>query len=62
MKYRKESKKRNLSKKRILVLCEGKTEKLYLEGLRKTLGRQLQRDIDLDIIKAKQGEPVTAIN
>ena len=61
MSYRKESKKRKLSKKRILVLCEGKTEKLYLEGLRKTLPRQIQRDINLDIIKAKQGEPVTAI-
>jgi hypothetical protein len=62
MRYRRESKKRKVSKRRVLVLCEGKTEKIYLEGLRRSLPKQLQRDIDLDITKAKEGEPVKSIN
>ncbi len=61
MKYRREKKVRKVQKQRILLLCEGKTEKFYLEGLRKTLPRPLQRDIDLDIMQAKEGEPVKAL-
>lgn len=61
MKYRRERKIRKVQKQRILVLCEGKTEKFYLEGLRKILPRPIQRDIELDIVKAKEGEPVKAL-
>ena len=61
MKYRKERKIRGLSTNRILILCEGKTEKVYLEGLRRSFPRQLQRDISLEITQAEHSEPVTAI-
>ena len=53
--------KRRVSNTRILILCEGKTEKFYLQGLRKTLPRKAQRNIDLDIISAKESEPVKAV-
>lgn len=55
--YRKENKRRKLTNKRILILCEGKTEKFYLENLRNSLPRQLQRDIRLEITNAKESEP-----
>jgi hypothetical protein len=61
MRYRRESKKRKVSKQRILVLCEGKTEKIYLEGMRRSLPKQLQRDIDLSISTAKESEPIKSI-
>ena len=59
--YRREGKKRKLSKHRMLILCEGKTERFYLQGLKKTLPRQVQRNIDLDIITAKESEPEKAL-
>ncbi|HPE56379.1 MAG TPA: RloB family protein [Bacteroidales bacterium] len=62
MRYRKETKKRKISKLRVLVLCEGKTEKIYLQGLRNTLPKQLQRDIQLDFVTAKEAEPAKAIH
>ena len=61
MSYRKEKKIRKVSKNRILILCEGKTEKVYLEGLRKSFPRQLQRDISLEIVQAEHSETITAI-
>ena len=61
MSYRREKKIRKVSKNRILILCEGKTEKIYLEGLRKSFPRQLQRDISLEIVQAEHSETVTAI-
>ncbi len=42
---------------RILILCEGETEKLYLNGLLSTLDRQIQRDISIIVQKAYQTEP-----
>lgn len=45
----------------MLILCEGKTERFYLQGLKKTLPRHVQRNIDLDIISAKESEPEKAI-
>ncbi|MCF8374306.1 MAG: RloB family protein [Bacteroidales bacterium] len=62
MTYRKEIKKRKVSKQRILIVCEGKTERLYLDGLKKTLPRQVQRDIEVNVVTAKEGEPLKAIS
>jgi hypothetical protein len=61
MRYRKDLKTRKIHKNRILILCEGKTEKVYLEGLRRSFPRQFQRDISLEITQADHSEPVTAI-
>ena len=61
MQYRKENKKRSL-KQRILILCEGKTERLYLQGIKNTLSRAVQRDVEINISQAKSSEPVTFIN
>jgi len=61
MSYRREKKIRKVSNNRILILCEGKTEKIYLEELRKSFPRQLQRDISLEIVKAEHSETITAI-
>jgi hypothetical protein len=61
MQYRKENKKRSL-KQRVLILCEGKTERLYLQGIKNTLSRAVQRDVEINISQAKSSEPVTFIN
>ncbi|MBN2745906.1 MAG: RloB domain-containing protein [Bacteroidales bacterium] len=53
---RKENKRGKVSQ-RMLVLCEGKTEKIYLEGLKSTLPKNVQRDIQTTIIQAKKSDP-----
>lgn len=54
--YRKRNNIRKISP-RILVLCEGYTEKLYFWDMRATLSRQAQRDITINIHKAHKTEP-----
>jgi len=61
MKYRKQGKIRQLSENRILILCEGKTEKVYLEGLVRSFPKKLQYNFDFKIIAANHGEPVSAL-
>lgn len=60
MQYRKEIKRKKVTQ-RILILCEGKTEKLYLANLKSTLPRDIQRDVDIDILQAKNSEPTNTI-
>lgn len=60
MLYRKEIKRKKVTQ-RILVLCEGKTEKLYLTNLKSTLPRDIQRDVDIDILQAKNSEPTNTL-
>lgn len=60
MQYRKEIKRRKVTQ-RILILCEGKTEKLYLTNLKSTLPRDIQRDVNIDIFQAKKSEPTNAL-
>lgn len=43
--------------KRILILCEGLTEKLYATSLRSDLPRSLQRSISVDIVKGDEQDP-----
>lgn len=56
---RKETK-RGLVSKRILILCEGKTEKLYLDGIKNSLPKSNQRDIQTVVIQAKRSDPTIA--
>jgi hypothetical protein len=58
--YRKANKIKRLQK-RILILCEGETEKIYLSSLKNTLNRDVQRNIEINIQKAKYSEPVNII-
>ena len=60
MQYRKEIKKRRVTQ-RILILCEGKTEKLYLTSLKSTLSRDIQRDVSIEILQAKKSEPMNTL-
>ena len=60
MLYRKETKIRK-PQQRILIFCEGKTERLYLLGLKNSLSRAIQRDIEITITNAKSSEPITII-
>lgn len=57
---RKGGKKRSV-KQRILLLCEGKTEKIYLSGFKSALPREMQRDIDIQIVHSKKSEPKATI-
>jgi hypothetical protein len=58
--YRPTGKKRQLLK-RILILCEGETEKLYLDAYKASLKREVQRGIDLTILQANNSEPLRII-
>jgi len=56
MTHRKRNKIRKI-KQRILILCEGYTEEIYLKGLKYTLNRDVQRDISIIITKSSDTEP-----
>ena len=58
--YRKAGKVKRLQK-RILILCEGETERIYLDSLKNTLNRDIQRHIEINIKKAKCSEPANII-
>ena len=58
--YRKAGKIKRLQK-RILILCEGTTEKIYLDSLKSTLSRQVQRGIEINIQQCRYSEPVKII-
>jgi hypothetical protein len=58
--YRKAGKIKRLQK-RILILCEGETERIYLDALKNTLSRDIQRNIEINIKKAKCSEPANII-
>lgn len=47
--------------KRILILCEGETEKIYLDSIKSELSRNAQRSIEINIKKAKCSEPANII-
>ncbi|MBI4648146.1 MAG: RloB domain-containing protein [Bacteroidia bacterium] len=54
--HRKRNKIRKINQ-RILILCEGDTEEIYLKGLKATLSRDVQRDISIIITQASDSEP-----
>jgi hypothetical protein len=58
--YRKAGKLKRLQK-RILILCEGETEKIYLDSIKSELNRETQRSIEINIKKAKCSEPASII-
>ena len=47
---------------RILILCEGQTEKVYLLGLKSTLSREKQRGIRIEIENYKKSDPRSLID
>lgn len=47
--------------KRILILCEGVTERLYASSLKNELPRQLQRSISIEIGEAEQQDPLNLV-
>lgn len=47
--------------KRILILCEGVTEKLYATSLRAELGRSLQRSIAVEVTQGDQQNPLDLV-
>jgi hypothetical protein len=59
--YRKAGKIKRLQK-RILILCEGVTEKIYLDSLKSTLNRQAQRGIEINIQQSRYSEPIKIIS
>lgn len=61
MLYRKENNNKRKVRQRILILCEGETETLYLSNLKSTLPREIQRDIDINIVQSKYSEPSSTI-
>ncbi len=58
---RKQRKKRKISK-RILVLCEGPTEKQYLLSIKNLLPREKQRSISIEIESYKKTDPKSLTN
>lgn len=54
--FREKSRKRQLLK-RVLILCEGETEKYYLDAFKASLKREVQRTIDVNILQANFSEP-----
>ncbi|NVO11397.1 MAG: RloB domain-containing protein [Bacteroidales bacterium] len=55
--FREKSRKRQLLK-RVLILCEGETEKYYLDAFKASLKREVQRTIDVNILQANFSEPI----
>ena len=49
-------------KQRILLLCEGKTEQLYLSGFKNALTREMQRDLDIQIVQSKKSDLKASID
>ncbi len=47
--------------KRVLVLCEGKTEKIYFLGLKNDLPREKQRSITIDVDDYKRNDPSSLV-
>jgi len=54
--FREKSRKRQLLK-RVLILCEGETEKYYLDAFKASLNREAQRTIEVKILQANYSEP-----
>lgn len=47
--------------RRILILCEGVTEKLYATSLRAELDRRLQRSISVEVTQGDQQNPLDLV-
>ncbi len=45
--------------KKILILCEGVTEQHYALALKATLGREKQREVDIEIVYNTNNDPLT---
>lgn len=55
--FREKGRKRQLLQ-RVLILCEGETEKYYLDAFKGSLKREVQRTIYVNILQANCSEPV----
>jgi hypothetical protein len=47
---------------KILILCEGQTERNYLLEIKNTLPREKQRGISIDIERFKRNDPLSLVN
>ncbi|GGH20357.1 RloB domain-containing protein [Sphingobacterium alkalisoli] len=55
-------KRRVVSYRRVLILCEGVTEEVYAKALRTAfLPRELQRSVTVDVVRHKKNDPLNLV-
>lgn len=55
-------KRRAVSHRRVLILCEGITEEVYAKTLRTAfLPRELQRTVTVDVVRHKKNDPMNLV-